>query len=187
MVCAVSAGCTTSKHNFFAFLLSCSFISGFLSGVYVASQNAADYSLLISSAAASPATLISLISHTVCAFALTAVTYKFGRGYIFLLAFAEAFTFGIVATAVYYSYGSAQWLIQWGMLFFRTVTLIMLFWFWCRNVSGYGRTARRDIPIALFISVLAAIIDLCLIAPYLSYLFEHSGKVCSYVGFGSCL
>lgn len=187
MICAVSAGYRASKHNLFAFLLSCTFISGFLSGVYVATQSVNDYTLLICRAASSSATANGLLTHTFCVYALTALVRRHGRGYFFLLSFAEAFTYGIVVTAVYFSYGSAQWLIQWGMLFSRTVTLIMLLWFWYRNMLGYGRVVHQDFLIALCVSVLATVIDLYLISPYLSYLLKHSGKVCSYVGFGSCL
>ena len=171
MFYTVSARRTATIHILFAFLFCFTFICGFLFGIYVATQNAACYSLFVCIATASPPNTIGLFLRLAVIFALTAMTLGVRRTCFFLLLSAEAFTYGISATAVYFAYGSSQWLICWLFLFSRTIMLISLVWFWSRNTLELRDTAWRDFLLAFFISAFATIMDLYLISPHLPELF----------------
>ena len=171
MFYTVSARRTSEMRILFAFLFFCTFICGLLLGTCVAAHNADRYSSLICTAAASPQNAFGSFSRCAVAFTLTALILWFKRSYLFLLIFAEAFTYGISVTAVYLTYSSPQWLVCWLILFSRTIILILLVWFWSRNIFGHQHTVRRDFFWALFISILATLMDLHWISPHLPRLF----------------
>ncbi len=169
---AVFSDSTARRCMYFAFLLCCAFISGFLAGAFLAVGNASNYSPLIHKVVATVPSAIGPFGQITVWFSLTALISMAKKGHLFLvLCFLQAFTFGVMATAVYYSYGSASWLIQALMLFTRTVTLISLLWFWFRNIFGQICNAKRDFLLALCLSVLAAAFDLFLVSPFMLSLF----------------
>ena len=187
MLVAASVGHIKPKCPYFAFLFSVTFILGLFAGVYIASQNASTYvSLIRRATAASQIPIGSLIRNTYI-FVFSAIVYK-RRGFCFLLlSFIEAFTFGVASAAIWSSFGSAQWLLHSLLLFSRIVTLVMLHWFWLRNIGKQGSAGWRDFLIAWIVSILAVVIERFVLSPYLCDLFELSRKVSSYVGFGTSL
>lgn len=171
MSCSVFSSHSTSEHKYSAVSLSCTFILGFLAGALIVSSNATQLTLQIRSAAISPASSVGLLAQIFFSCTATLLLYKTRRGYLFLLSFVQALTFGIVATAIYYAYGSARWLVHALMLFTRTITLISLFWFWLHLVSGQSHSIFQDLLLTLCVSVIAAVIDIYLISPILLKLF----------------
>lgn len=162
---------STPAHKYSAALLFCTFIFGFLAGALIVSSNATQFTLQIRSTAISQTSSIGLLTQIFFSCTATLLLCKTGRGYIFILSFVQALTFGIVATAIYHAYGSARWLVHGLMLFTRTITLILLFWFWLRIVSGQAHSIFQDFLITLCVSVLAAVFDIYLISPILLKLF----------------
>ena len=171
MFYTVSARRTAIMQVIFAFFICFTFICSLLFGIYVATQNAACYSLFVCIATASPPNAIGLFSRCVVIFALTAVMLRFRRSCFLLLLFVEVFTYGVSATAVYFAYSSSQWLVCWLVLFSRTVILISLVWFCSRNILKPRHTAKRDFLLVLFISVFTTIMDLYLISPLILEVF----------------
>ena len=163
---------TIFRRNYFAFLLSGTFILGFVFGAFVASNSSSHYILLIREAAVRPVSAVCLIIHITLLFALTALIRQSERLRLLPgICFLNAFAFGIVRTSVFISYGSAQWLVSSIMLFSTTVAMISWLWFCFRNFSGKSQTAQWDFAFALFVSVLGAVLDIYLVSPYLLTLF----------------
>lgn len=171
MSCSVFLRHSTSEHRYSAVSLFCTFIFGFFAGALIVSSNVAQFTLQIRSAAISPTSSIGLLTQIFFSCTATLLLCKTGRGYLFLLSFVQALTFGIATTAIYYAYGSARWLVHALMLFTRTITLISLFWFWLRIVSGQSHSIFQDFLFTLCVSVLAAVFDVYLISPILLKLF----------------
>ncbi len=163
---------TTFRHNYFAFLFSCTFIFGFVFGAFVALRNASYYVLLIRSAAVRPVSAVWAIIHIFSLLVVTALIYRSKRQHlIFAICFLHAFTFGIARTSVFFSYRSAHWLVSAIMLFSKTVMMILWLWFCFRNFPARSQTAQRDFIFTFFASVLGAVLDIYLVSPYLLMLF----------------
>lgn len=160
------------KRNYFASLLSCMFILGFVFGAFVASNNTAHYVQLVRKAATTPVSAVWLILHITLLFSLTALICRSKRlELLHGICFLKAFIFGIVKTSVFFSYGSAQWLVSSGMLFSKTIVMISWLCFCFRNISTQSQAAQRDLVFALFVSVLGAVLDICFVSPYSSMIF----------------
>ena len=171
MTFAATAGWKTFRNDFLIGFLTITFALGFLAGAIVVAS-ADCYASLAYRATTVSATAFGVFFRTVFTYLLTALIYKLGRGFLFLLSFSEAFTFGVAVSAINMSFGSAGWLVCTLMLFSSTITLISWLWFWYRNISGQRCTALRDFVLSLGVASLASIIDLVWISPYLGYLFD---------------
>lgn len=163
-----------------AILLSCTFISGVLSGVVVVCNKPDQYISLAQNCANISVSYIGLLCHVLMPFCLTAILSNAKRTeFFFILCFFQAFTYGIVSASIYFAYPLAHWLITWILLFTSTFTLMASLWYWFCALSDPLCKIQPKLLIYLAISLSASIVDFFIISPI--------GKVISHVGFGSCL
>ena len=155
---------TTPRYICYAFLLPGSFISGFLAGVFLASQNATLYIPLIRGITHVNVSVIGLFMQITLSFSMSFIICLSRKKWLILLqCFAQALAFGIISTAVFLTYGSAHWLISAHTLFTRTALSISMFWLWFRLLVTQSDTTRRDFMFALLTTIVAAIFDCMLV------------------------
>jgi hypothetical protein len=159
--------------NYRIVLLITTFISGFLLGAYIVSDNAELYSSFIRSAVKLPVSDFTALFHIVFPFVSTALIYRSGKSAFYsLVCFIQALILGVSTNAIYVAYGNAQWLIFTLLLFSSTISFSALLWFWFRHMSKQRSTARRDYFICLIASILAVCLDHCVLSPFLRRLFH---------------
>lgn len=163
-----------ARQHLGAIFLTCAFVFGFLAGTVVVSLDPGTFVSLVHEAIIFPVSFIDLLVHIIVPFSLTALILRTRRVELFLvLCFAQAFSFGIVSYSIYLAYGSVQWMIQALLLFTRTITLVLLLWFWCRQFSDRSQADFQDLILCFSVSVLVSVFDYCLISPLLAKLFIH--------------
>lgn len=163
-----------ARQHLGAIFLTCTFVFGFLAGTVVVSLAPDVFVFLVHEAIILPVSFIDLLVHIVVPFSLTALILRTRRVELFLiLCFVQAFSFGIVSYSIYLVYGSAQWMIQALLLFTRTITLVLLLWFWCRQFSGRSQAGFQDLFLCFSISVLVSVFDYRLISSLPAKLFIH--------------
>lgn len=166
------SGRATCRQKYFAFFLCIAFILGFLAGAFLATEDAFYYTVLIQNAVVKEPTVIGVFAPIAVLFSLTVLVYSTGKWpLLILVCFLQAVAFGATAAAVFYSYGSAHWLIHAFLLFTKTVTLVSLLWFWLSNIPGRSYGTRKNFFLALGISALAGAMDFLLVSPFLIQLF----------------
>lgn len=171
MACASSSKYIRSRY--FAFLLCFSFILGFLSGTIIASNDADHIASMVRIAIRSEISPISLFAQIMLPFSFTILIYGAEkRNLIFLLCFLSSITYGFTAVSVYFIYGTRHWLVSPLLVFSGTLRQASLLWLWLRNFTPQSSNIYLDTTIALSVSVVAAVMDVTLISPFLSLLFS---------------
>ena len=166
-----SDSCTQQRRHCM-FLLFCSFIIGFLSGVNWAINGYVHYSSLLHSTHISSAALICLLGSAVCPILLSVLIAEAGKLFLFYpLSFLYALVYGMIVGGLFCDYGAAHWLVLILFFFTGTVNRVSLLWFWCRCISSQT-VVRSDTILSIAVSASAAILDYLVISPVGITLFQ---------------
>ena len=152
------------------FLASC-FASGLAAGCMAFFSAECETASLMRAAADSRVSIVGLLSVIFLPFLFSAfAVYLRQPWWLLPIAFCKAFSFALVFLGITAAYGSAGWLMRLLLMFSDLWTLPLLCYFWLRYATGERRLALRVIPSYLCAVLLIAIIDHCLISPFLANL-----------------
>ena len=86
---------------------------------------------------------------------------------LFWLSFLKAFCFSYVSCAVMTAFESAGWLIRWLLLFTDICSVVVLYLYCNRHITGFRSFSKRDTAIYQAVLCLIAGIDFSIISPLL--------------------
>ena len=142
---------------------------GLFLGTLFASQSDTPLSFMMRLAADSPVSVVTLMAGAVLPFLLTACAVWISKPqFILLICFLKGFIYAFCAHGSAMAFGAAFWIFRLLLLFTDHFTVVMLMWFWVRNISGFRDTAFRDLFISVLTVFAAGLVDICLISPFLA-------------------
>ncbi len=94
------------------------------------------------------------------------------RGLIYLIAFGKAFLFSFVSMGIFFSFGSAGWLVQILLMFSEVCSLPVYFWFWMFSINHRQGPSALEIFSLLSLFFLIASLDSSYVMPFLASLIS---------------
>ncbi len=91
----------------------------------------------------------------------------------YFIALLKAFCFSYSTGCIIILYGSAGWLVRWLLIFSDSCTVVVLFWFWFRYVSGDREVGKRDVVICILLTILICCADYYIVSPFVEILLCH--------------
>jgi len=94
------------------------------------------------------------------------------RGLIYLIAFGKAFLFSFVSLGIFFSFGSAGWLVHLLLMFSEVCTLPVFYWFWMVSLNHRQEPSALEIFSLLSSFFLIASLDSSYVMPFLASLIS---------------
>lgn len=156
----------------YAFILTISFILGFLVGAYIAIIQRDVLAPLFHKAMSAQKSIPGSLTNVLMSWLLTSAVCTIKRGkLLFGLCFILSIPYGVVSTSMIVCYGASHWLMSLLIFYPGLINWILLLFFWYRYILGSCVDVMQDIIICFSISAFAAVFDLLVIAPYTVTLF----------------
>ncbi len=153
------------------FLLTVFWLTGLGLGICFAVHAGDSLILMMRSAAAAPVSITGLMAVLALPFLITALAVYLSQPRLLLvLAFVKACCFGFCASSIDTAFQSAGWLVRYLLMFSELCYLPVLTWFWMRHISGFGRTAVKDLAVCAGAAVAIGLVDYCFVSPWLAML-----------------
>lgn len=116
----------------------------------------------------------------VCVFSLLCLPFMISflasfwnaRRLIYLTAFGKAFLFSFVSLGVFFSFGSAGWLVQAFLMFSEVCSMPLLYWLWMRCLTDRQVTTGLEIFSLLSLLFLVASFNSSYVMPFLADLIS---------------
>lgn len=142
--------------------------AGLLLGIAVAVGSDDSAFSLMRLAARCRVSIVSILITAILPFLFSAYAVSVSKpGFLLLVCFLKAYSFGLCGYLVSAAFGSAGWLVQPLLQFTDVCTLPFLVWFFLRGSSRQENTFRRDLWVCLIAAATAAITDWLIISPFL--------------------
>lgn len=155
-------------------LLCCTWFLGLVLGYCFSFQISDIFASLMLSVADSRLSIVGLFFSLIFPFFISAVLLRYTSPLAILpLVFIKAFSFSLCACAVTFAFGDAGWLVRWLLIFSDSFLIVLLLWFWLKNISEEKRTIKTDLLLCIIASGLIGCADLCFVSPFLVMLFDH--------------
>lgn len=159
------------KHH--QILLALSWCTGMVCGILLFVYDSGSLLSLMRSSVICSVSIVGLIYTVMLPFLFSAfAVLLFGAASLLLICFMKACFFSFVSFGIYYSFGSAGWLISGLLMLTDAVTSVLLYVFWLRILSGRCRSPFWDTLLFCLFGVIFGSIDHCIISPFLVSLIE---------------
>lgn len=156
-----------------ALLISCFWIAGFLLGSYYGLRLTDKSCFLLHNAVYNPASFFSLYLVLFSPFILSTLLIRSHIPFATLLiTFTKALSFGFCACGTVVAFSSAGWLIRSLLLFSDSIIVVLLLWFWIRNIAHSGNHLNADISICAVFTFTISCIDYFAVSPFLDALLN---------------
>lgn len=174
MYCTDMSRDTASR--IFAFrtvLISFVWIVGLLFGCHLGLQLTDSGILLMYNAIRFPFSFASLYFILFLPFILSALFVRLSAPLLSLIVvFIKALSIGCCTCGIMLAYSSAGWLIRFLLLFSDTLIIILLIWFWIRNIAGDGKKLNADVFLSAVFLFIISCVDYFVVSVFLSELLN---------------
>ena len=155
------------------FFLAFFWLSGLICGILVFLSAGNSLIPLMRSALSAPVSIVGLLCVSMLPFLLSVfAVFVSNPRLILLVSFGKAFFFSLVSLGVIQAFGSAGWFVRWLLLFSDSVSLPLLYWYWCRYISGSREFCGWETCGVLSLGLLIGSVDYCLVSPFLALLIN---------------
>lgn len=149
-------------------------VFGLLIGLYISFRTPILFFSLMRTYAYERVSILGLVLIVSFPLILSAIAVRFSTPLLFLpVAFLKAFCFSYCSNGIVLAFGSAGWLVRWLFVFSDSCAVIVLFWFWIRNIAGDRGLFTRDFFIGVLSIILFCCIDYFVVSPFTAILFKH--------------
>lgn len=156
----------------YAFILTISFIFGFLVGAYIAIVQRNVFAPLLYEVMGTQKSIMGSLTNILMAWMLTSTVCTIKRGRLFFgLCFILSIPYGVICASTIVCYGASHWVMSLLILCPGLINWILLLFFWYRYILDSYVDVMQDIIICFSISAFAAVFDLLVISPYTVTLF----------------
>lgn len=169
----ISRSSTCRIYTVRTLLIACIWIIGFLFGCYLGWQLTDSGTLLIRNAVWFPSSFFSLYFVLFLPFVLSAIFIRISAPLLSLVVvFLKALSVGCCACGVIVAFSSAGWLIRSLLLFSDSLIVVLLLWFWIRNIAGDRKKLSTDVFLCAVISFIISCIDYFAVSAFLAALLN---------------
>ena len=163
-----------SKHSRVLIISMLAFIwvIGILTGFSVASRSSSH--LLKLTLSLERVSFVGLVIAAILPLIISAIAVKLSAPlFILIVAFIKAFLFGFASFGLFSYYGDAIWLSKWLYMFSDSLMIVLLCWFWVRNIAGKTEHLNKDLATCLIAASLLICFDYFIVSPYSLMLFNY--------------
>lgn len=156
---------------FFLALFAC---CGAVLGVIVSFSSEPYISLMMRMAASSRVSIFGLMLSAIIPFLVTVVAYCFSKPSLFFpISFFKAFSYTLAMCSVRTAFFQAGWLVCMLLLFSDTAAILLLYWYWIRNIHGFRDSALTEMLFCIAVTLIVAVIDYIWVFPFLMALINN--------------
>ena len=156
------------------FLLAFFSCCGAVLGVAVSYSSEPSISLMMRMAASSHVSILGLMLSAILPFLITVVAYCFSKPYLlFPISFFKSFSYTLAMCCVRVGFLQAGWLVCMLLLFSDTAAIVVLYWYWIRNIHGFRSSALTDMLFCIAVTLTVTVIDYVWVFPFLMALFNN--------------
>ena len=149
-------------------LLAFSWLLGLGAGGLVFRDTGDSIASLMRLAAVSQMSIVGLFFNILLPFLLSAFAVYIGLPKLLLIVcFGKAFTYAFVACGIFACYDGSGWLIRWLLLFSDSCSLVLLYGYAMRHISGAGRFSLSSFLVLMVGIGLLTGVDYTMISPFL--------------------
>lgn len=161
-----------SNHYFYyGFLLSC-WMSGLLLGCVFGIRNVTLFSSMMRAALGERMSIVSMFLNFFFPLIITYLSVVIEKPiYILIVCFFKAAAYGFTGVLISYVFHNASWLIRLLFQFSDSCLLCVLMILWFYKPYNPQLKGNFDVKLCAVLGVLIAILDYCVISPYLQRLF----------------
>lgn len=151
--------------GFFFLITAC--VLGFIFGYWIFGLGQALFSSLMRSASCYSVSIVGLLLVVALPFLISALAVAYNKPLIiYILCFVKSILYSVCAFAVYSTYGSAGWLMQFLVLFLDNCTMVFLWIVWGSYTLLSRMDVRKVLAICFGLSVLAWVLDCYVISQF---------------------
>ena len=159
--------------KFSRFLLAFFSISGCILGIVTARTADTYFLSLMLQAMCLPVSIVDLLFALLFPFVMTTVISYISKPMLLLpLCFLKSLFYGYLLCSVCMLFTAGGWLIGGMFLFSDSVSLVLLLFYSLRYLNGFQNSCGRCIIISTLIVSLTALLDVCVVSPYLSAIIK---------------
>lgn len=152
--------------------LACLWLFGLVLGFYISAAGSESSVYLMRTAVLRSVSIVGLLVVLIFPFVISAVLIHYvSAKCIYPLAFLKAIFFAFCLHSITLAFGSSSWLVRWILMFSESCMVVILLWFWIRNISGSGRSYIGEITVFAVFSAIIFFIDFYAVSPFLKMLF----------------
>lgn len=156
------------------FLLILIWFLGFFAGIWIAAQTSTTTSSLMRSVVNDRSSIVGLLTVLTVPFLVSAVLFKLSLPLLGLfIVFIKSLLFSCCSYGLVLAFGDAGWLVRWLLLFSDSSVIVLLLWFWIRNIAGQGSNFKTDLLFCILITVLIGCVDYYIISPFVAVLLSN--------------
>lgn len=160
--------------HIYELLLGLLWVVGLLFGFLLANHLSEAVFTMMRMAAQTPVSIVGLIIVIYFPLFLSVVALKISKPVLILpIAFFKALLYGFSTAAIMISFRDSGWLVVRLLLFSETIMVVVLLWFWFRNLYRRTNTFRKDIIVCFLIATLVFFADIYAVSPFLVSLFHY--------------
>ena len=154
-------------------LLVSVWILGLFLGCYFASRIPADTVSLMRSVTDDRLSIVAIILVLILPLFMSAILLRITMPVlIFPLVLIKAFCFSFCSYGLVIAFADAGWLVRWLLVFSDSCIVVLLLWFWFRNIAGDRRTLKADLAVCSIASALIVFFDYLIVSPFTQMLFH---------------
>ena len=143
-------------------------------GVIFAAKISPCYFSLMRGAISGTVSIVGTILAAFLPLILSCFAIRFKASFLlFVLAVCKGFLYGFLLSSVYFSYGSAGWLVSSMFVLCQSVMNILLLWFWITHLKTSLSGLFRDGLLCMSCSLAAVVFDTLVISPFLSMIILY--------------
>ena len=156
------------------FILALFTFLGAVLGVAVSYSSEPYFFLMMRKAASSHVSIFGLMLSAMIPFLITAAAYCFSKPFLLLpISFFKAFTYTLAMCTVRIAFLQAGWLMCMLLLFSDTANIVVLYWYWIRNIHGFRNSALTEMLCCIAVTLIVAVIDYIWLFPLLKALINN--------------
>lgn len=154
-------------------VIACVWIIGLLLGCYLVSHSTVTDALINLNFILFPASFFHLLFVLFLPFLISAFLIRFSLPLLSLsVVFAKAIMVGCCSCTILAHFSTAGWLIRSLLLFSDSLIIILLVWFWVRNIAGDRSKLYTDTILCTVLTFIISCIDYFAVSPFLVTLFN---------------
>lgn len=92
---------------------------------------------------------------------------------VFPIAFIKAVIFGFCSCCIMFTYGDSGWLVRSLLLFSDSMMLVVLCWYWIRQLGNGRLRLKQNTLLCSYLAVLIGMVDYMYISPFAAMLLQR--------------
>lgn len=162
------------NHNQKNFAISCSWLSGLVTGMLTALKTVTTHFFWTQSLHNSDLSVVGFLAFLLFPYLLSTILFRVSmwKG-VLPLVFLKAFSFSWCATTIIRVFHHGGWLLRILLLFSSSLTAPLLLWFLIRNSNRDNCKNQRDLLFCLILTLIIGCIDCSLISPFGDFLLAY--------------